>query len=483
MSTTENSAAAKPAPFPRSFWTANATELFERGAYYAMASFVVIYLGQLGFGDYWPSTLNGLLWTLVYFLPILSGTIADIVGFRRSLLVAFVLLAAGYFCMGYPVWFGGAELTKEIGDEVTAGASIAAPIIIAIVLIGLGGSVIKPCISGTVQKTAGAAGRATMGFAIFYMVINIGSLFGRGVSYFVRTSTSLSFIFIVAMGCSIVAFFVVLFIYRDPETEIGYVKGDKPKRSVGKKLAGIGVVLLNPRFIVFLIVSSGFFFIYNQVYNVLPLYVKKVVETNPAMDLYTAANPLIIVAFQLLITRTFGRMQPIKSMVVGILIIAVSMAINLIPVLGTGDVRAEALWLPMGSLFIVMTVALIAFGELFTSARTYEYIGALAPKGQEGLFLGYANLPMAIGSLVGGPVGAAIFNEIMCKGAVKRPDGLLDLDPNANAKGWILLIVIALGSAVAMWLYNLVIRKRPNWLPYFDLWEYLDKRKAKRAAT
>jgi len=483
MSTTENSAAEKPTPFPRSFWTANVTELFERGAYYAMASFVVIYLGQLGFGDTWPSKLNGYLWALVYFLPILSGTIADVVGFRRSLLVAFVLLAAGYFLMGYPVWFGGAELSMQIGDDVTAGASIAVPIIAAIALIGLGGSVIKPCISGTVQKTAGAIGRATKGFAIFYMVINIGSLFGRGVSYFVRTSTSLSFIFIVAMACSVVAFFVVLFVYRDPETEVGFVKDDKPKMAAWKKFVGIFVVLVNPRFMVFLVVSSGFFFIYAQVYNVLPLYVKKVVEADPAMDIYTAANPLVIVAFQLVITRAFGRLQPITSMVIGILIIAGSMAINLIPVLVTGDVRAEALWLPMGSLFIVLTVALIAFGELFTSARTYEYIGALAPKGREGLFLGYANLPMAFGAFFGGPIGAAIFNDIMCEGAVKRPDGLLDLDPQANANGWILLIAIALGSAVAMWIYNLVIRKRPHWLPYFDLWEFLDKRRAKKAAA
>ena len=77
--------------YSRTFWTANLMELFERAAYYSMASFVVIYLGQLGLGDYWPSTLNGLLWTLIYFLPILSGTIADQVGFRRALLLACVL--------------------------------------------------------------------------------------------------------------------------------------------------------------------------------------------------------------------------------------------------------------------------------------------------------------------------------------------------------------------------------------------------------
>ena len=88
-----------------------------------MASFVVIYLGQLGFGAYWPSFLNStVLWGLVYFLPILSGTIADQIGFRRALLIAFVLLAAGYLLMGYPVWFGGSVLSKTIRPEVTVGA-------------------------------------------------------------------------------------------------------------------------------------------------------------------------------------------------------------------------------------------------------------------------------------------------------------------------------------------------------------------------
>ena len=83
-----------------------------------MASFVVIYLGQLGFGNYWPSFLNSsVLWFLVYFLPILSGTIADQIGFRRALLIAFVLLAAGYFLMGYPVWFGGSQLEPTIHDR------------------------------------------------------------------------------------------------------------------------------------------------------------------------------------------------------------------------------------------------------------------------------------------------------------------------------------------------------------------------------
>ena len=447
-----------PQPFHKAFWYANVTELFERAAYYSIASFIVIYLGQLGLGKSWPSTLNGGLWFLVYFLPILSGTIADQVGFRRSLLVACGLLAAGYFLMGSPTWFLGAQLDPVIKDELTAGPQIVVPILLGMLLIGLGGSVVKPCISGTVQKTH--AGRATLAFAIFYMVINIGSLVGRVVAYFVRTGINLSFIFAVGMAASAVAFVTVLVLFRDPET-VAPGAPQKPKKSIGEILFGIVKVLTNGRFALFLIVSSGFWFLYNQVYNVLPLYTKRTLETNPAMEMYTAANPLTIVLFQLLITKTFGKMKPIRSIVVGTLIICASMAVNLYPLYAAGGPRALFQnWLPLGSLFIILTVALIAFGELFTSPRTYEWIGALAPKGQEGLFLGYANLPMAIGSLVGGPVGAWLFNSVMCRDAKKLDNGLLELDPGAATEGWLLLMGIGVVSALAMWLYNVWLERQ-----------------------
>ena len=427
-----------------------------------MASFVVLYLGQLGLGEYWPSNLNGILWALVYFLPILSGTIADQIGFKKSLLIAFIFLAIGYFIMGYPVWFGNHLLSQTVESEMTAGIGVLFPITLAIIFIGIGGSIIKPCISGTVQKTAGA--RATLGFGIFYMVINIGSLIGRGFSYVARKQFDLSYIFAVAVFFSIIAFFTVLFFYTDPEKESELsAAAEKTKKSVLRILADMILVLKNLRFAIFLLVSSGFFFIYAQVYNVLPLYLKKAVELDPAVDLITMANPFVIVFFQLLITKKFGKMKPVNSIMVGIIIISISMAINLIPIYMSGGIRQLTLgeWIPMGTLFIILTVALIAFGELFTSARIYEYIGALAPKGQEGLFLGYANLPIAVGSLIGGPAGAFIFNEIMMRNAVKLDSGLFELHPFWNSMGWMILMGIGLASALSMWLYNRWLQKNP----------------------
>ncbi len=495
-------AQAKPEKFHPSFWTANTTELFERAAYYAVASFVVIYVGRLGLGEYWPSTFNSLLWGLVYFLPILSGTIADVVGFRKSLLVAFVLLTAGYTALGAPVWFGIGEMSPIIGSEVTAAPEVIAILIAGIVLIGAGGSVIKPCISGTVQKTAGK--RATIAFAIFYMIINIGSLLGRLFAFLIRKQFDMSYIFAVGAFFSVVSFFVVLFFYRDPDAadDLGLeAKAAKPKRSVGRILADMVLVLRSARFSMFLLASVGFFFLYSQVYNVLPLYWKRVLESDPAVDMYTTMNPFVIVFFQLLVTRVFGKMKPINSIIVGIVIISLSMLVNLWPIFGVeGGYRALSLnWLPFASLVGCLTVGLVAFGELFTSARSYEYIGALAPKGQEGLFLGYANLPMALGAMSGGPIGAYIFNEVMCEGAIPHLDifwapvagafsslggalgqpfasalalgpmhqaglqgplGLLELDAGANAQGWILLMAIGLGSAVLMWTYNIWLKRQ-----------------------
>jgi dipeptide/tripeptide permease len=530
MTNPDTHEAAAVQPFPRAFWTANVTELFERAAYYSMASFVVIYLGQLGFGAYWPSFLNStVLWGLVYFLPILSGTIADQIGFRRALLGAFVLLAIGYFFMGYPVWLGGSVLAPTIHKEVTVGSRDAFMVVAAILLIGIGGSIVKPCISGTVQKVSGA--RATLGFAIFYMVINIGSLFGRGTAFVVRSGSSvgtiltvvaictvaaaavvwlvywttkasrhrksvvlptiaftaivtvsavviallfssraaeragqdparLSYIFAVATVAAIVAFFVVLVSYREPTAQAGAPA--KPKKSAGKILLDMVLVLKSGRFTLYLIVMTGFYFIYNQVYNVLPLYVKRVVETDPAMDLYTAANPFVIVCFQLAISSAFDRIRPILSMTLGTVIIALAMLINIVPIYMAGGPQAViANWLPLASVFIVMTVALIALGELFTSPRMYEYIGALAPKGQEGLFLGYANLPLALGAMLGGPVGAYIFNDVMAKGATTKADGLLELVPANNAEGWLILMGIGFASAASLWLFNLWLERQP----------------------
>jgi POT family proton-dependent oligopeptide transporter len=441
-----NSPESKPAGFPATFWTANTIELFERGAYYAMASFVVIYLKEvLGMSPTFATLINGsLLWGLIYFLPIVSGTLADKYGFKRSLVVAFIMLSLGYLVMG------------NVQNFWPAGSNYTIPVLLGVVLIGLGGSIVKPCIAGTVQKTSGL--RATLGFGIFYMVINIGSISGRAVSYFVRRELGIPAIFFpVACVFALVGLLVVLFIYREPE----YVSdGRKDGQAVQKKtlsqsLLGIITVLKNWKFVFFLVVIGMFWILYVQLYNLMPLFLRWVDPQAP-VELYTLVNPIMIVSLQLIITRLAKRWTPVRSIIVGVLVTTIGMLINILAPVLFADISLKVsllrfgsfhVLLPIAGIFLVVSIASMALGEMFASPRIYEYIGAIAPKGQEGLYLGYANLPVALGSIVGAPLGGRLFETFISNPVAQgRP-----ANPSAI---WLIVAGMGLVSMVGLALYD-----------------------------
>jgi POT family proton-dependent oligopeptide transporter len=443
--------AVKP-KFPATFWTANSIELFERAAYYSMASFMVIYLKEtLGMSPSFATFLNGsLLWGLIYFMPILSGTLADKFGFKRSLSVSFVLISLGYFVMGnvQRLWPG------LIGKGAAEVADFTVPVILGIVLIGLGGSIVKPCIAGTVQKTAGT--RATLAFGIFYMVINIGSITGRSVSYFIRTSLGIPAIFTyAATAFALIGLIVTLFIYREPQYVSDGIKDGQEvkKRTLGQALAGIFIVLGNLKFVFLILVLAMFWFLYIQLYNLMPLFMRYV-DPNAPMELYTLANPVMIVCFQLLITRLVKRWLPVKTIMIGAIVVTLGMLVNVLPPLLFADptqkTHALGLSLPLAGVFILISIASMAVGEMMASPRIYEYIGAIAPKGQEGLYLGYSNLPIALASIIGGPVGGRLFERY-----INTP--LKEGRPVDTVTMWLIIVGIGVGSIIGLWIYDRLI--------------------------
>jgi POT family proton-dependent oligopeptide transporter len=440
--------------FPSTFWTANSIELFERAAYYAMASFMVIYLNEtLGMRPTLATFLNGsLLWGLIYFLPILSGTLADKYGFKRSLSVAFVMISLGYFGMGSIQQFWPGLIGKTAAETI----DYTVPAVLGILLIGIGGSIVKPCIAGTIQKTSGT--RATLGFGIFYMIINIGSITGRGVSYFLRTRLGIPAIFTYGSSLfALVGLIVVLFIYREPKYVSDGRKDDQKiqKKTFGQALAGIFIVLRNMKFVFFLVVIGLFWFLYVQLYNLIPLFLRYIDPEAP-VELYTLTNPVMIVCFQLVVTSIVKRWTPIKSIILGVVVTTVGMLVNILPPLLFADIsRSVALpgfAMPIAGIFLVVSIASMALGEMMASPRIYEYIGAIAPKGEEGLYLGYANLPVAIGSFFGGPLGGALFEHFI---ATPQKEGR---PVNALAI-WFIVSGIGVLSMVGLAIYDRLLGK------------------------
>jgi dipeptide/tripeptide permease len=187
----------------------------------------------------------------------------------------------------------------------------------------------------------------------------------------------------------------------------------------------------------------------------MPLFMRYV-DPDAPMELYTLANPIMIVCFQLLITRLVKRWLPIKTIMLGAIVVTLGMLVNVLPPLLFADPNRMTgvlgLSLPIAGIFMLISIASMAMGEMMASPRVYEYIGAIAPKGQEGLYLGYQSLPIALASIVGGPIGGRLFERyINTPVAEGRPVDTVTM--------WLIIVAIGVASIVGLWIYDRVVVK------------------------
>ena len=184
-------------PFPPTFYFANAIELFERLAHYGMYVGLSLYLTSV---VHWDDKESGnwlgnfrLVGSLA---PIVCGSIADRITFKRSLIVAFCLYATGY-----------------LGLFLFPSTTVAP---FSLMFMAVGGGFMKPVITGTVVRTA-PEGRQTEGFSIFYRMINAGSVIGKPLAYLMRTLVALRFVMLNSVVASLIALGVAVFGYEEPE--------------------------------------------------------------------------------------------------------------------------------------------------------------------------------------------------------------------------------------------------------------------------
>jgi len=378
--------------FPRVFWIANFMELFERIAYYGMFAVLSIYMtdsigeGGLGFSQQQRGTMQAIVTSILYLLPILGGVIADRYGFRKILLIAFVILTSGYYLMGQMNSYS--------------------PFFLMFLVVAIGAALFKPIIVSTVSKTT-TRKNDTVGFGIFYMIVNIGGFIGPFLASKLRV-IQWDYVFIMCSVAILINIIPALFWYKEPGREKQKQRAPL-KTTLTELVRNLYVALKDYRFMIFILIMSGFWIMYMQIFFTLPLYIKHWVDTtviynsskiiadifghvedgvgiiNPEMLQNLGA--LSIVLFQLLVSLFVKRFRPLLTITVGIGISAVAMS--------QMGVHINA-WFMVGLIFI------FALGEMASSPRTQEYVGRIAPKEKVAMYMGYSFLPIAIGNLTGG---------------------------------------------------------------------------------
>jgi proton-dependent oligopeptide transporter, POT family len=373
--------------FPSSFWLVIMFEFFERGAYYGMMSILSIYLTeQLGFSKQSVGVMKGTIQPLLYFLPVFTGAIADRMGYRRTLMIAFALLGTGYL------------LTSQ-----TTGYTA---VFLSLVIMGLGAGTFKPIISGTIGRVT-THDNSTLGFGIFYWSINLGAfLFPMFIVPFLKT-IAWSYVMIASAVCTAGMLLPTLFFFKEPAKNTPAKESfSQILRDIFRKLA---MVLSDWRFILFIFIYSWFWILYFQMFDSVLWYVNDFVDASPLNQWVTAVsgirwkfdvehvtviNALTIIALQIGVSAIVNKTKALPTMITGVTFATIGMAILAIN---------TNIWV------FLLGIIIFSLGEMTAHPKFFSYLSAIAPADKKATYMGFGFLYGAFGSFIGGILGAFLY--------------------------------------------------------------------------
>ncbi len=390
---------------PSAFWWANTMELFERWAWYGMFVPLAIYLtgstetGALGFSQIQKGTLMGTVVAILYFLPVFTGAIADKFGFRKTLIASYVVLASGYFLMG----------------QVESYSMV----FLVFLWVALGAGIFKPVVQGTIGKTTDAS-TSSIGFGIFYMIVNVGAFIGPIVASFLR-GFSWSYVFMMSSVAILVNLVIVILFFREPERQ----KNTEPLgKALVTVLKNIYVALSDVKFLIFLILVVGFWTMYNQLFYTLPVFIEQWVHTGKmyesihsfwpwlaealdtqgeqriAAEMLINVDAFFIILFQIAISALVMKWKPLNAMITGMLVCAIGISLTL---------------LTQNAFFLILSIFIFALGEMSSSPKISEYVARIAPKDKIALYMGCSFIPYAGGNFFAGQISGGVYQQLSDK--------------------------------------------------------------------
>ena len=411
--------------FERPFWIANITEIFERLAYYGAFASLALYLqGKLNFSTEQTGTLTGIFGGMVWFLAIFGGAAADRLGFRRALSLAYLILGAAYFLIG------------SIGASWLAPVRNAVPLALFVgfilVLPALGISLVKPCVVGTTARASKENVRS-IGYSIYYTMVNVGGAAGPYYASWAHRHLGVENVYRVGALSVFAMFFVVLLFFREPRQT-----SDAPPPSISQVVRSFCVVVGNAklvlptlaialvlriamwvrpewsvpwwifallfavalagisRFMWFLVIFTGYWIVFWQQYISLPGFIHNYISADADVEKILITDGLTVICLTLIVGFLTRKIPPFAAVILGTLVSSLAWIILAL---------RPTVW---GA---VLSLIVLALGEITQAPRYYDYISRLAPKEQQGTYMGFAFLPIGIGSLIGGWFGGTVMHQ------------------------------------------------------------------------
>jgi dipeptide/tripeptide permease len=419
--------------FPPVFWIANSIEVLERFSYYGIYMGFGIYMEYLGYTKAELGVVQGVFLLFSYFIPVISGTFADRFGFKKVLIVSYLAYLPSVLLLLITRTYSGLALTM--------------------LSIGLAAGIFKPLISGTVRTVSDKTNK-TLGFGIFYAMVNIGATFGPIIMGRLR-AVSWNHAFVAAAIGIAGMLLITIFFYKEPPRELQSV-------TLKEKFKDIYVALADYRFLVFLGILGVFFWIpFWAFFNLLALYVDRNLDTarlyldiRAVFSVFGAGvgaavadfishvdetgvrrilgetishDGYVIMIFQIPISHAIAKLKALPTFMLGLFMSGVGFVVLGLALLGPPSL-------------VFAGIALFAIGEMLASPRIQEYITWIAPKEKAGLYMGTNFLATAVGAFLSGPTYTTLYGHVRDLG---HPDYV-----------WYALGAHMVAGVLAMWLFT-----------------------------
>lgn len=386
---------AQLAGFQRAFWMVNIMEMFERLAYYGVRVVIPIYIAQadeIG-GLHFSQVDKGVIflwWALVQSLvPMFSGGFADRYGYKKTIAFSIVIKIIGYLMM--------ATMTAFV------------PFTIGCCVLAAGTAIFKPGVQGTMVRTL-TKENSSVGWGTFYMLVNIGGFLGPPLAHFLY-GWSWPAVF---YGCAVIVSlnFLMLLTYKDIPAGGNQTGGAWEIAKLTFKN------ICKPRLAIFILIMSGFWLMFMQLFDMLPNFIvdwvdsSNIVATFNLPSFFTVetargtqitqewlinSNAGLIVVLVIFVSWLVSKMRRVHSIMLGIFISSVGL-------IAAGYTTSGYL--------CILGIFCFSIGEMLASPKMLEYLGVIAPEGEKGLYMGYANIPLAIGWAYGSLMGGQVYDKM-----------------------------------------------------------------------
>ena len=371
--------------FPQSFWMGCGVEMWERMAYYCVRTVLPLYIAQaddpggLHFSQAQKGTIFA-VWALVQsIVPMVSGGFADRYGYKRTIATSVTLACTGYVLM--------ANMRSYAG------------FFFACLVLALGTAIFKPGIQGTLAQSMSKR-NSSVGWGFFYWLVNVGAAIGPFVGTFMRTK-NWSFVFY-SSAVFMAMNYLMIFTYREVES------GADKKKSAGRVLVDTFKNILDARLVTIIVLFSGFWMMLYQLWDLMPNFYADWVSSTPFVEANTwlpktwlvadargvqlkqeialNLNAGMVVLFVVVISYLVARLRVMTSIAIGVTIATLGTVVY-----GTSS-----------SVYVLFFgIVLFSLGEMLTGPKKTEYFSLIAPKGKKALYLGYVNIPVALGQALG----------------------------------------------------------------------------------